>query len=190
MLSGGLAAVITFVYAEPIMDLMYDSPATASYVKVMTPLFFFLYFQGPLQAVLQALNLARAAMINSLIGAAVKLAAIFALATRPEFGIMGAALGIVLGIVVVTVLHFATVAKAISYTIVAGEFIRCILCITATGAGSLYMYTFIYPKFSQSIGTAVCIMATIILYLFFLIFFRLFLKEDAKHIPLLKKWVK
>ncbi|MFC0188044.1 stage V sporulation protein B [Fictibacillus aquaticus] len=190
MLSGGLAAVITFVYAEPIMDLMYDSPATASYVKVMTPLFFFLYFQGPLQAVLQALNLARAAMINSLIGAAVKLAAIFALATRPEFGIMGAALGIVLGIVVVTVLHFATVAKAISYTIVAGEFARCILCITATGAGSLYLYTYIFPKFSQSIGTAVCILATIFLYLFLLVFFRLFLKEDAKHIPIIKKWVK
>jgi stage V sporulation protein B len=189
MLSGGIAAVITYVFAVPIMDLMYDSPASASYVKVMTPFFFFLYFQGPLQAVLQALNLAKAAMVNSLIGALVKLAAIFALATRPEFGIMGAALGIVISIVVVTLLHFATVIKAISYTIVVRDFLSCLFSILITGAGAFYLYKFMMPQFHPIEGLLICVTATCILYLFTLIFFRLLGKEDLKHIPLIKRWV-
>ncbi|WNB93295.1 stage V sporulation protein B [Bacillus sp. NEB1478] len=189
MLSGGIAAVITFVFAVPIMDLMYDSPATASYVKIMTPFFFFLYFQGPLQAVLQALDLAKAAMINSLIGALVKLAAIFALATRPEFGIMGAALAIVFGIVVVTMLHFATVIKAISYTIVVKDFVKCLLSILITGAGAMYFFQFMMPQFTSIKGLVICVSATCGLYLFTLIFFRLLSKDDLKHIPLIKRWV-
>ena len=46
------------------------------------------YFQIPLQSMLQAMNLARAAMINSLIGAIVKIIIIFMLATKENFGIM------------------------------------------------------------------------------------------------------
>jgi stage V sporulation protein B len=189
MLSGGIAAVITFVFAVPIMDLMYHSPTSASYIKIMTPFFFFLYFQGPLQAVLQALDLARAAMINSLIGALVKLAAIFALATRPEFGIMGAALAIVFSIVVVTMLHFATVIKAISYTIVVKDFVRCLLSILITGAGAMYLYRYMMPQFNAIEGLIFCITATCSLYLFTLIFFKLLGKDDLKHLPLIKKWV-
>ena len=42
-------------------------------------------------------------MINSLIGAVVKTAVIFLLASQPSFGITGAALGIIVGFVLVTV---------------------------------------------------------------------------------------
>ncbi|UZJ80455.1 stage V sporulation protein B [Fictibacillus sp. KU28468] len=189
MLSGGIAAVITYVYAVPIMDLMYNSPASASYLKVMTPLFFFLYFQGPLQAVLQAMNLARAAMMNSLIGSAVKLAAVFALATRPEFGIMGVAMAIVLGIVVVTLLHFASVAKAISYTIKAQDFIYGFFSIMITGFVSQLIYTYIFPQFSRVAGMCLCLVLTSIVYLLTLLFFRLVKREDLAHLPLIKRWI-
>ncbi|MFP3339816.1 polysaccharide biosynthesis C-terminal domain-containing protein, partial [Micrococcus sp. SIMBA_131] len=83
------------------MDIMYNAPHVAIYGQVMAPFFFFYYFQGPLSAALQALDLAKAAMINSFIGAGVKLIAIFFLASRPELGIMGAALAIVIGILLV-----------------------------------------------------------------------------------------
>ncbi|KSU83797.1 stage V sporulation protein B [Fictibacillus enclensis] len=189
MLSGGIAAVVMYVYAVPIMDLMYDSPASASYLKVMTPLFFFLYFQGPLQAVLQAMNLARAAMMNSLIGSVVKLAAIFALATRPEFGIMGVALAIVLGIVVVTLLHFASVAKAISYSIKAKDFIFGLMSILITGFGSHFIYTYIFPQFSKVPGILFSLLLTGILYLTTLFFFRLIKRDDLRQLPIIKRWV-
>lgn len=66
-----------------------------------------MYFQAPLQAALQALNYAKHAMINSLIGAMVKLSVLWLLATNPNFGIDGVILSVVVGILVVTLLHFA-----------------------------------------------------------------------------------
>lgn len=94
--------MILYVFADELMSVMYGSSGAAVFIKVMAPFFLLYYFQGPLQAVLQALNLAGAAMMNSLIGALVKTGLIFVLATRPSLGIMGAALAIVTGMVLVT----------------------------------------------------------------------------------------
>ncbi len=54
--TGGLAVVVLYVFANPVMELMYGSDKAAIFVKVMAPFFIFYYFQGPLQAVLQALR--------------------------------------------------------------------------------------------------------------------------------------
>ncbi len=102
--------------------------ADAYFIRLMAPFFLFYYYQGPLQAVLQALNLARAAMINSLIGAIVKTVVIFLLASQASFGINGVALGIMVGFVLVTILHFATVLKKISFSFIVLDYIKGIFC--------------------------------------------------------------
>ncbi|WP_373370415.1 stage V sporulation protein B [Alkalicoccobacillus plakortidis] len=116
-IAGGLAMVVLLVYPEQIMSFMYHAPEASGFLKIMAPFCLFLYIQGPLQAALQALDLAKPAMYNSLFGAIIKTAAIFVLATRPEFGIMGAALAIVIGFVLVTLLHLATIAKNAGFSI-------------------------------------------------------------------------
>ncbi|MEH6942340.1 stage V sporulation protein B [Bacillus sp. JJ722] len=116
-ITGCLAIVILFVFADPIMNLMYGKTNAAIYITYLAPIFIFSYYQMPLQAVLQALNLAKAAMYNSLIGAIVKLAFIFVLSSQPQFGIMGTAIGFAASIVLVTFLHFATISKVINLSI-------------------------------------------------------------------------
>lgn len=116
-ITGCLAIVILFVFADPIMNLMYGKTNAAIYITYLAPIFIFSYYQMPLQAVLQALNLAKAAMYNSLIGAVVKLAFIFALSSQPQFGIMGTAIGFAASIVLVTFLHFATITQVINLSI-------------------------------------------------------------------------
>ncbi|MCY8835431.1 oligosaccharide flippase family protein, partial [Bacillus atrophaeus] len=56
LLSGGISVVILFTFAEELMSVMYGSSGAAVFIKVMAPFFLLYYFQGPLQAVLQALN--------------------------------------------------------------------------------------------------------------------------------------
>ena len=68
---------------------MYGSDSATAFIQLLAPCFLFHYFQSPLTSVLQALNLARAAMMNTFIGAIVKLIVIFVLASRPEFQMMG-----------------------------------------------------------------------------------------------------
>ncbi|GAA0334259.1 stage V sporulation protein B [Bacillus carboniphilus] len=131
--TGGLSVVILFVLAEPLMEAMYGSSNGSDFIKVMAPFFVIYYVQGPLAAVLQALDMARAAMYNSLFGNLAKLATIFLLASNPKFGIMGAALGMVVGMVLVTFLHYFTVLKTIQFSINVRELIKVMATMLLTG---------------------------------------------------------
>ncbi|PAQ16378.1 stage V sporulation protein B [Bacillaceae bacterium SAOS 7] len=117
LISGGLAVLLLYLYAEPLMQFMYHSTNGTRFIQLLAPFFLFYYYQGPLQAVLQALNLANTAMVNSLIGAIVKLAVIYIFASQPQFGIYGAALGMAVGMLLVTLLHLASVFKQISLSL-------------------------------------------------------------------------
>ncbi|MGO4887409.1 stage V sporulation protein B [Anaerobacillus sp. MEB173] len=187
LISGGISVVVLYVYAVPIMDLMYNAPTVATYLKVMVPFSIFLYFQGPLQATLQALNLARAAMINSLIGAVVKISAIFVLASRPDLGIMGAALAIVMGIILVTLLHFATVIKTISFTFDLREILKAVLAIFITGWVASFLYDHAFLENSMVYKTIVSIMITTFVYCIIIIFLGLIQKDEMKRVPFIGK---
>ncbi|AZB43763.1 stage V sporulation protein B [Bacillus sp. FJAT-42376] len=184
LVTGGLSAVVLYVFAEPLMKGMYGNADAAIFVKLMAPFFIFYYIQGPLQAVLQALNLARAAMINSLIGALAKTALIFALSTRPEMGIKGAALAIVIGMMAVTLLHLATVIKVVALTIYIKEYVYSFLAMAITGIAGYYSYYHWLHKLGNLPGlvTGVCLCTGI--YLILLIQLKLVLKEELKRVPL------
>lgn len=189
LLSGGISVVILFVYAEPIMDLMYNAPNAAIYLQVMAPLSIFLYFQGPLQATLQALNLAKAAMMNSLFGAIVKIAAIFVLASRSDLGIMGAALAIVLGIVLVTLLHFTSVVKTISFTVKVKELMKAMFVMLLTGLLGFYLYQAEFFSLGQLPKTLLSIAIVTLFYFILLLLFGLVKKEEVERIPFIGKWL-
>lgn len=186
-LTGGISVVLLFVLADPLMEVMYGSTNGSSFIKIMAPFFLFYYYQGPLQAVLQALNLARAAMINSLIGSVVKTGVIFLLASQPSFGINGAALGIITGFVLVTFLHFATVLKRISFSFYVREYVKTIFVIGITcwyGFWLLDHFTLQVPL-GMKLLIASCEMT--ILYAILLFIFKLLHKEDVRWIPWIGK---
>jgi stage V sporulation protein B len=186
-LTGGLAVVVLYVLADPLMELMYGSAKGSYFIRLMAPFFLFYYYQGPLQAVLQALNLARAAMINSLIGALVKTAVIFFLASQASFGITGAALGIITGFVLVTILHFATVLKKISITFYVRDYLFGFLAMG--GAGSLGFWLFKNFLFTEPLTIRVlsALIAMSLAYIVMVLVFGLIKKDELKRIPWLRK---
>ncbi|MCL7746949.1 stage V sporulation protein B [Halalkalibacter alkaliphilus] len=187
LLSGGISAVVLYVYAEPIMSLMYGAPTVATYLKLMAPFSIFLYFQGPLQATLQALDLAKAAMMNSLFGAVIKMAAIFVLASRPELGIMGAALAVVIGFVLVTLLHFASVAKTISFTIETKMVVKSIILIVASTCIGFLFSKYAFTSLSQLWQTLLAISLTSVIYCMFMVLLGLIKEEEALRVPIIGK---
>ncbi|RSD24085.1 stage V sporulation protein B [Mesobacillus subterraneus] len=178
LLTGGLAVIVLYVLAEPLMTVMYGSSNGAQFIKLMAPFFLFYYFQGPLQAALQALDLARAAMINSLIGNLAKTAVIFLLASQPAFGINGVALGMVMGIVLITLLHFATMLKAISFTFYVMDYVKIFVLIALSGALGYLLWGWL----DEGIGLAVRVISSTaaisIFYLFLAIVFGLIKKQE------------
>ncbi|MCR6096980.1 stage V sporulation protein B [Salipaludibacillus agaradhaerens] len=188
LMSGGVAVVILYVFAEPIMDLVYDAPTVAGYLKIMAPFSLFLYFQGPLQAALQALNLAKSAMMNSLIGAVVKTATIFILASRPELGIMGAALGVVLGFILVTILHFATLVKAISFTINLREIVKVIMAMIASGVIGFTLWEVLTSYYSLLWQTVLSIIATSVTYFILVFALKIVHRSEIRKFPYIGKF--
>jgi len=183
LVTGGLSAVVLYIFAEPLMHWMYGTSEAAIFIQVMAPFFLFYYFQGPLQAVLQGLDLANAAMANSLIGAVVKLVCIFALASRPSLGIMGAALATSVGTVLVTLLHFATVAKAVSFSINVREYAKALVAIAAAGVAGYALFRYPPASTPSSLWTLFAMAATVALYIAALLFFRLIKREELVYLP-------
>ncbi|MGE6259535.1 stage V sporulation protein B [Heyndrickxia sporothermodurans] len=187
LLTGGLSVVILYVFAEPFMQIMYGSTKGTNLIKLMAPFFIFQYYQGPLQATLQALDLARAAMINSMIGAVVKLGIIFILASNPQLGITGAALGIMTSTLLVTLLHFSTVIKKIQFTIYIRDYIKFLLVTISTGFIGYWWYE--HHLLQENLITRlICgVLLTTLSYLLFMLITRLIKKSDIAYIPFLRK---
>lgn len=189
MIAGGISIVISYVFAEPILDLMYDSPDSAVFVYMMAPFFFLFYFQGPLQAVLQALNLASAAMINSLVGAVVKILTMLALASRPEFGIMGAAIGVVVSVILVTLLHLVTVIKSIGFSLKIMDYIKGISALLLAGVFAEMCQQYLLTSWTMLPRTLTLISLVVIVYMTLAVSLRLINREELSHIPIIKRWI-
>ncbi|MFD2446187.1 stage V sporulation protein B [Bacillus sp. CGMCC 1.16607] len=183
LITGGLSVVILYVLADPLMELMYGSTNGSSFIRLMAPFILFYYFQGPLQATLQAINLARAAMINSLIGNIIKTAIIFLLATQPSFGIKGAALGIMVGFVLVTLLHFATILKRISYTFYVRDYVKSFLAMGVSGWSGYWILEKMTTNFSQLIVVLTTVSVIALIYLALVIIFGLVTSDEMKRVP-------
>lgn len=186
-IAGGISFIITYIFAFPLMDLLYNAPQFAVYVQLMAPFFFFHYFQGPLAAVLQALGFAKAAMINSLIGAIVKTVAIFVLASNPNLGIKGVALAISFGIVFVTLLHSATLMKITAFKIQWKEILKCFIAVTGSFLIAIPIYRMLINKETLLFSTSLSIVCITIVFIFFSIVFGAIKKEDLQALPLIRK---
>lgn len=180
VLTGALPVIILLVLAGPLMEMLYNSLSGAFFIKLIAPFILLQYLQSPLQSALQALDLARAAMINSLIGAVVKLTIIFTLASNPSFGINGVAIGIVVGFVLVTLLHYATILKVIPLTFYAGYYVKILITTVLTGFAGKYLY----PIFAVQLPLLFAIFATVIvmcgIYFLFLLFLKVINKGDIQ----------
>lgn len=189
MIAGGWSVVILYVFASPILTLMYKSDQATNFILLLAPCFIFYYFQGPLQAVLQALNLANSAMINSFVGSVVKIASILLLATNPKFGINGVALAMNISIVTITVLHYFTVLKAINFSIFVKDYVYCLIILGIC----IYVGKFIkeYVVFSSSllVQTLASISVVTLMYFLLILLFNLVKKDEIIRIPFFKKLI-
>src|SRR5699024_793722 len=105
---------------------------------LMAPFFILLYIQSPLQATLQALDLAKPAMWNSLIGAVFKFTVLIFLASQSQFGIKGVAIAMVTGVILVTLLHLKSLYKTIHFSIPIKDIVKMICLSIITWAIGLF----------------------------------------------------
>ncbi len=113
LMVGAPATVILFEWATPLTTLIYDAPEAGLLLKILAPIFFLHYFDAPLHAILLGIGQANASLWNYLVATAFKAIAIFVLGS--QFGIIGVAYGLGIGIVILTILNFISISGFIGF---------------------------------------------------------------------------
>jgi stage V sporulation protein B len=187
LVTGAPFAVIMYVLAEPLCYYLYGHNEISIMLKMMAPIALFIYFQAPLQAALQALDKPGTALINTSVGAVIKLVLIYILASNPRFGILGAVMAINVNTMLVTVLHYTSITRMLKFSMSALDFYKtagsmllmgavCYFGMNAEWTGS----TLIRFLASMTAGAIVYFIAIIVL--------KLIDKDDWKRIPGFRKF--
>jgi stage V sporulation protein B len=180
---GAPCAVLLYVFAEPLCSLLYDNPEVGRLLREMAPFSIFLFFQAPLAAALQGLDYAHAVLRNTLVGAVIKIAAMFVATAQPELGIHGAVIALNLGITLVTLLHFASLVKLIGFTIQFAEFAKIGAAMLVMGYVSSYMALNWFAQASPVAMLLICSAVSTLLYIVLLVAMRVLGKQDVQRIP-------
>ncbi|MEK4060271.1 MULTISPECIES: stage V sporulation protein B [Paenibacillus] len=187
MVTGAPFAAIMYILAVPLCTLMYGNADTAPMLRMMAPFALFLYVQAPLQAALQAMDRPGRALINTLVGAVIKILLILILASQPEYGIYGAIIAIIVNSIFVTLLHGFSVVKLIKLSIRVSDPLKTLTAVIIMAAGMSYIYTSVPiadAQWLQFLLSAACGMA---LYLGICLLSGLISVRDLDRVPFFKR---
>ncbi|QAY65184.1 stage V sporulation protein B [Paenibacillus protaetiae] len=187
LITGAPFVVVMTLFAEPICRMLYDHSDIAPLLAWMAPVGLFIYLQAPLQAALQALDKPGTALMNTFIGAAVKLFLIVTLASDPNLGIKGALIAINVNIVLVTLLHAISVQLAIGFRLKLLDFIKIGAAMTIMGGAA--QFTMNHNMLPKEWGNllAACA-ASVAVYLILLIWMRVINRYDMQRLPGIRRW--
>lgn len=187
--SGAIATMVLTLFSHQILTYMYGTANASHFLILMAPFFLLLYIQAPLQSALQALDLARPAMWNSLIGAICKFTVLILLATRSEFGINGVAIAMIVGVILITLLHLKSLRRIIHFSIPIKDMAKMTILIIITWMTGLFLKT-MYESVTPNIFIFACVLLLFLLiYIFYIFILRFITKEEIKQIPFLEKWI-
>ncbi|AJY76093.1 putative polysaccharide biosynthesis protein [Paenibacillus beijingensis] len=189
LVTGAPCVVVMGLLAEPLCRVLYDHGDIAPMLQLLAPFGLFIYLQAPLQAALQALDKPGTALMNTFVGAVVKLYLITELTSRPELGIYGTVIAIGVNIVLVTLLHAFSVARFVGFRMKLPDFVKVGAAMIVMGAACrLLMNRGGLPAEWLSLAAA-CFAGTVI-YLLLMIAMGIIDRYDVARIPLLGRWFK
>lgn len=182
LVTGAPFAVIMYILADPLCIYLFNNTEVGAMLKMMAPVAVFIYFQSPLQAALQALDKPGQALVNTLIGAAIKLVLIYLLATRPYFGILGAIMAINMNIVIVTLLHWSSVARLLKFSMKQGDFFKVGASMLVMGILCLVIFRIHWTNYLL-LRFIMAIAASSLVYLWCVAQFKLIHKYELRRLP-------
>ncbi|MBH5317126.1 stage V sporulation protein B [Paenibacillus sp. GSMTC-2017] len=182
LVSGAPFVVVMTLFAEPLCRMVYAHAEIAPMLQWMAPIGLFIYLQAPLQAALQALNKAGTALMNTFVGAAVKLILIVQLASDPELGIYGALIAINVNIVLVTILHAISVMRFIGFSMKMLDFLKVGSAMIIMGAVAHWIMNQT-PLSQEWVNLILACLCSAIVYLLLMVWMKIIDRFDLARIP-------
>ena len=104
-------AAVLFLFAEPVLDLLFHNTASACMLQLLAPCLVFVCVSQILTAILNASGMIMRPFVHGLIGMCVKLLGNMLLITRPEFNIIGAVVSANISYLIIMLLDAAAVRR-------------------------------------------------------------------------------
>lgn len=190
LVTGAPFAAIMYVLAEPLCLLIYNDAEIAGMLKTMAPFALLLYAQSPLQATLQALDKPGRALINTLVGAIIKISLILYLASNPALGIYGAIFAIIINFIIVTLLHGYSVARVLNYRMPYLDLLKVCTAMVIMAGAAQYLFNQMNIGLPLMVQFTTAAGASILLYLALAGGMGLIDLQDLRRVPFIGRWFK
>ncbi|MCD7036126.1 polysaccharide biosynthesis protein [Metabacillus sp. GX 13764] len=115
------AVTIMYIFADPLTHLFFHSVKAPIFLQLLWPYFLFHFFIHPLQAYLIGLGLVKDAFYHSVWSNIVSFLIMYWLGSMGSFQMNGIIIGMNVGILLQTMLHYLTICRKIGLTVFLGE---------------------------------------------------------------------
>lgn len=174
-------AVVLTMFATPLSHFIYKEPAVGPILAVMAPFEFLLCLQAPLVGILQGLNKAGIAMMNSIAGGILKLILIILLASQPSVGILGVSMATAVSFTLSALLNLWFVVRYVGFSIRLQAIAR--IGIAAVGMFAYMQMITLHNQEMRFSGLFSAVMGGFILYFFLLCALRVLTSRNMRRIP-------
>ncbi|WP_440111965.1 stage V sporulation protein B [Paenibacillus sp. QZ-Y1] len=188
LVTGAPFSVFMYVLAEPMCLALYNDASIGSMLKLMAPFALFIYIQAPLQAALQALDRPGKALLNTFIGAVIKITLILLLASQPEYGIFGAVIAICVNSTVVTLLHARSVRILLQFRFKIMDWIKTATGMFIMGAATLLVYEHTVILLPFWVRMLLALLVGLIVYFIVMGLTKMIDFHDLSRIPIIGSW--
>ncbi|MCM3716202.1 polysaccharide biosynthesis protein [Alkalihalobacillus oceani] len=114
----GIPAVMVFYFfAEPLTSLFFENSPAVRYLQLLVPYFLFHFFAIPMQAFLIGIGLVKEAFVHALYSTVFSFGMMFVLGSMPSMQMDGVILGMNMGAVLLTLMHYVTICEKINVTL-------------------------------------------------------------------------
>ncbi|MCP3738320.1 oligosaccharide flippase family protein [Rossellomorea sp. BNER] len=114
----GIPAIFIFYHwGDMLTHMFFESSAATFYLQLLWPYFLFHFFVMPLQAFLIGLGMVKDALYHTIWSTVVSFTTIYLLGSNESFSMVGVILGMNLGAVIITVLHYWTICSKIGFPV-------------------------------------------------------------------------
>lgn len=117
MIYGIPSVLIMYIFAEPLTSIFFSSPAAVLYLKLLWPYFLFHFFVIPMQAYLIGLGLVKDAFFHTVWSHLISFAMMYFLGSQTDLNMSGVILGMNMGAVLLSLMHYFTICKKIGITL-------------------------------------------------------------------------
>ncbi|EZH65942.1 multidrug transporter MatE [Bacillaceae bacterium JMAK1] len=118
---GAPVVLLFYAFAEPITNLFFEASSAHIYLQILVPYFIFQYFATPLQAYLIGIGLVKDAFIHSLYSTSISFVLMIVLGSMQSLQMDGIILGMNMGAVLLTLLHYVTICKKLGLNVMMGR---------------------------------------------------------------------